>query len=507
MRFESLNQLDSGLERSWDVIVVGAGHNGLTAAAYLARAGLDVLVLERRDRIGGACTIEEPWPGYRVSPCAYVLGLLHEQVVSDLGLERRGLRVTIFDPQIYVPLGDGLAFFEWNDAERTLSSLDSWAPGERAGMAAMHEIEDHIYRAIRGDGDAWDDLWLRIDPPSADEVRSRLVEEAARAVFEDSVVEYLHRYLSDERLIDAIAGQGVIGETASPLDRGTAWIRLHHSLGRVGGTEGSWGLVHGGIGKVSFALADAAKEAGARIVTNAAVAEIRPGIGVVLEDESLLRSKVVMSNADPERTAHLAGEGQEQSTIVGASAKVNFALTAPPGFPHAESHTSMVNVGASVDLLHESATSARRGVLSDRLWAELYTQSVIDDSVVPEGKHVLSCFVQYVPYHLKGGWDGVRRAAVIDRISDEIERHAPGFRQLIEHAEVSVPTDIEEKIGLTGGHIFQGDCLPERMWSNRPDYQTPFEGVYLCGAGTHPGGSVIAVNGRNAAMRVLRDYD
>lgn len=490
----------------WDVVVVGAGHNGLTAAAYLAGSGLRVLVLERRDRVGGACTIEEPWPGYRVSPCAYVVGLLHEQVISDLDLVARGFRTTVFDPQLWVPLEEGNVFVEWADHARTVDELERWSPGSRKGYEAMGASGDHIFHAIRGNGGDWDDLWLRPDPPSPDEVRERLgTPSSISAVFEDSMVDYLGRYFDDTRVIDAMAGQGVIGETVSPRDAGTAWVNLHHSLGRATGTDGSWGLVHGGIGVVSLALAAAALEAGAVVVIDAPVQEIRPGEGVVLDDSTLVAAKSVVSNADPVRTARLVGDDVVSDRIVGASAKVNFALSTPVPFADRSALTAMVNVGASVDLLDRGAKTAASGRLPDRLWAEIYTQTTLDGTVAPEGKHLLSCFVQYVPYHLEGGWDDASRQRVINRVVSEIELHAPGFAGLIEHIEVSVPPDIEEKIGLTGGHIFQGDCTPERMWSNRPDYKTAYDGVYLCGAGTHPGGSVIAVNGRNAAMRVLRD--
>lgn len=505
--YPSLASLDpDDLDRDWDVVVVGAGHNGLTAAAYLAREGLSVLVLERRDRVGGACTIEEPWPGYRVSPCAYVVGLLHEKVIADLGLRNRGFRTTVFEPQLWVPLDDGNVFVEWSDHEKTAEAVERWSPGSSRGLEAMGEMGDLVFRAIRGDGDRWDDLWLRVDPPSPDEVRDRLGSAAAtKAVFEDSMVDYLGRFFEDDRIVDALAGQGVIGETASPRDPGTAWVHLHHSLGRATGEEGSWGLVHGGIGLVSFALAEAARESGAMIVTDAPVSRIRPGSGVTLEDSTEIRARVVLSNADPSRTARLVGVDSEIEEIVGASAKVNMALSAPVPFADTSAHTAMVNVGASVDLLHGSARLAAEGQLSERLWAEVYTQTTLDDTVAPAGKHILSCFVQYVPYQLRSGWDDAAREEVAARVVAEIERHAPGFSDLVEHIEVSVPPDIEEKIGLTGGHIFQGDCTPDRMWSDRPDYKTDFDAVYLCGAGTHPGGSVIAVNGRNAAMRVIRD--
>jgi phytoene dehydrogenase-like protein len=429
-------------------------------------------------------------------------------VIADLGLRRRGFETTVFEPQLWVPLDDGNVFVEWSDDHKTADALERWSPGSSRGLEAMGEVGDLVFRAIRGDGDQWDDLWLREDPPTPDEVRDRLGSEiAVRAVFEDSMVDFVGQFFDDNRVVDALAGQGVIGETTSPRDPGTAWVYLHHSLGRATGDHGSWGLVHGGIGIVSFALAEAALEAGALIVTDAAVSRIMPGVGVMLEDSTEIRARAVVSNADPIRTARLVGEDLEARSIVGASAKVNLALSAPVPFADDSAHTAMVNVGASVDVLHSSARQAGEGELSERLWAEVYTQTTLDHTVAPPGKHLLSCFVQYVPYRLKNGWGDRSRDEVAKRVIAEIQRHAPGFSELVERYEVSVPPDIEDKIGLTGGHIFQGDCTPDRMWSNRPDYKTDLAGVYLCGAGTHPGGSVIAVNGRNAAMRVLRDLN
>ncbi len=498
--------------QTWDVVVVGGGHNGLTAAAYLAKAGKRVVVMERRDRVGGACTIEEPWPGYRVSPCAYVVGLLHERVVEDLNLGRRGYRVTMFDPQLYVPLEDGSVFVEWRDADRTAADLATWAPAEVKGWRAMIDLQGRIKEALRPAGD--DDLWLRTDPPSREEVESRLGGDpvAIATVFEDSIETMLGRFFDDQRLVDAISGQGIIGTAASPKEQGTAWIHMHHSLGRVDEGIGGWGLVHGGMGVTSFALADAALEAGALIATGTPVEAIEPGRGVRLSDGPLVRARAILSNADPATTLTLLADQPEgfrtqvESTPrLGTSAKVNYALSGLPEFQHPFGAMATVNVGASVAGLHASAGAARRGDLPDHVWGELYIQSPYDSSIVPEGKQIMSCFAQYLPYEFsEGDWD-TRRKEVEARITAQIERYAPGFTSLIEAVEVSGPPDIERRIGLKGGHIFHGECLPDYMWDKRIPYRTPIRGLYLCGAGTHPGGSVIAVNGRNAALCVLDD--
>lgn len=498
--------------RRWDAVVVGAGHNGLAAAAYLAGAGRSVLVLERRDRVGGAATVEEPWPGYQVSPCAYVVGLLDEGVVDDLRLRRRGYHVSLFDPQMYVPLGDGGRLMEWRSDERTLDDLRGWAPTAVEGFAALSRFEESIRRRLRGVDDG-DDLWRRIEPPDRDEVAARLGSvDAVQAVFCDSIVDHLRRFVDDDRVVDALCAQGTIGSTASPLDPGTAWLHLHHSLGSVDGEGGSWGYVRGGIGMVSAALAEAAVDAGAVIVTGAPVVRIDPGRGVELDGGHRITSRVVLGNADAARIARLLpedGAGLADLAaglpMVGAAAKVNFALTSPPAFRHPEGAGAIVNVGGGVDRLQRGALAARRGELPEPLWAELYLPTSQDDAVAPAGRHIMSCFVQYVPYTLNGGWDDAARRRVADIVAATIEEHAPGFASLVEHVEVSVPPDIEAKVGLTGGHIFQGECLPDHMWDRRLPYRTEVEGVYLCGADTHPGGGVVGTNGRNAAMAVLAD--
>ena len=498
--------------REWDAVVVGAGHNGLTAAAYLARAGRSVLVLERRDQVGGACTLEEPWPGYAISPCAYLAGLLHPLVVEELALHRYGYELIPLkpeDPYITVPHEDGSAFTEWIDEDRTVEEL---GVGDGRGYQEYVGLIRRIRDALRPDGP--DDLWLA-QPPSREEIEARLGgdEVAIATVFEDSYTTMLERFFS-ARVVDALAGQGVIGTFASPRDPGTAYVSWHHSSGRLTGVPGAWTYVRGGMGRVSFAIAGAARAAGAVVATGVPVGAIRPGEGVELEDGTVIAARAVVCNADARRAvALLDGSAPadfrarvEAVPMESPVLKVNFALSGLPEFPAAAHATrGTVNCTGGADAMDRACRLAQAGDVADELWCELYFQTVADQSVAPEGRHVMSAFCQYVPYRLADGdWD-TRRDEMADRVERSIERFAPGFRELVVEREALAPPDVERKIGLTGGHIFQGECLPEFMWDRRLAYRTGADGVYLCGAGTHPGGSVIAANGRNAALAVLAD--
>lgn len=494
----------------WDVIVVGAGHNGLTAAAYLARAGRSVLVLERRDRIGGASTLEEMWPGYVISPCAYLAGLLHDRVIDELGLRSRGLEIVMGDPTYFVPFTDGHSLTVWNDDAATHASITEFAPDQVDGWVARNALFDRIRNAIRPADER--DLWLDL-APTRGEIERRLQgdEVALATMFTDSQVQNLRRFFTDDRMIAAYCGQGVIGTNASPFDPGTAFVDFHHASGRQEGVPGEWGFVMGGMGAVSVALAHAAEEAGAVIATDVEVVGITPGGGVRLGNGDTLEAGVVVANADPVRTAALVGDAGFSERVTrtpteSATVKVTFALANLPDFGVEHATRAQVEIVRTAEHMHDSYRAARAGTISEEVWCELYFQTPYDPSIAPPGKHVLSAFCQYAPYAWADGrsWDE-HRDHVGEVVVTSIERFAPGFGDLIEHIRVQGPPDIESTIGLTGGHIFQGEILPQFMWENRLAYRTGLDGLYLCGAATHPGGSVIGINGRNAAMTVLED--
>ena len=504
--------------QQWDAIVVGAGHNGLTCAAYLARAGWRVLVLESRDRIGGACTIEEPWPGVRMSPCAYLCGLLHPLVIEELELPRRGFSWSPALNGLFVPFEDGTSVQLYDDDELCEGEIRKLSPHDVQGWRAMGDVIRRLRDAIRPAGDG--DMWLG-DAPTREELESRIGsdDEARHLLFDWSMAEFVERYLSDERLQIAYLGQGVIGTKASPFDPGTASIRFHHSSGRLGGLPGSWGYVKGGMGTVSFLIADAAREAGATIATGLPVAQITPEVGVTLEGGDRIQAPVVISNADPRTTLKLLGSAAhsdwrakvESVPMEGCTLKLNVWLRELPNFrarpgtfePH---HLGQINTPLNKQEWKDGFQAARSGLLPKRLWTELYFQTAHDPSVAPAGTHTMSVFSQYVPYQFADGknWDDHRDEA--KRVAlDSLAHFCSNISDAVIDAEPLGPPDIEQRVGLTGGHIFQGECLPAYMWSNRLSARTPMPGIYLCGAGTHPGGSVIAVNGRNAAMAVIAD--
>jgi phytoene dehydrogenase-like protein len=480
-----------------------------------------VLVLERRERLGGACTLEQPFAdqGYLISPCAYVVGLLDQVVVDELALERYGYRVFIADPNLWVPFADGTSLAQFVDHDRTVAHLRDNRFSERdiEGMFAYEDMFDRLRLALRAGaaGDTW-----RGESPTRAELEKALGHdgELISVLFEESIADTLDRYVTDQRMKDGLYGQGVIGAWAGPRDPGTASIKLMHFQGDLLGQGPLWGYVEGGMGQVSFAIAQAARDAGAQLATGVTVAEILPGEGVRLEGGELIRAATVVSNADPKRTVSLLHAAavpdhyrarvdgwQIRSPVV----KLNAALHRLPGFPAAsgfKAHRAMIDVTRGLDAAQDAFADAERGVPNIG-FSEVYFQTAYDPSVAPSGRHVVSVFAQYAPYTLaEGTWDS-RRGEIAGLILDAMAEFAPDLHDCVADYEVLGPPDIEQRIGLTGGHIFQGETMPDQMWEHRLPARTPVPGLYLCGAASHPAGSVIALNGRNAAMAVLADTD
>jgi len=506
--------------KDWDSVVIGAGHNGLTAAAYLARAGQKVLVLERRDQIGGACTLEEPFgDGYLVSPCAYVVGLLDNLVIDELELRRRGLRFFTADPNLWVPFEDGTAFGQFLDDEKTRTNLDQLGVSEadQKGYWEYEELFDQTrIRLRKGERDTWVG-----DTPTRAQIEEILDDqEMVDLVFEDSIADVLNRYIENEKLKTALYGQGVIGTWGGPYEPGTASIKLMHYQGDLEGQGPVWGYVEGGMGMVSFAIADAALEAGAEIACGVEVAAIKPGEGVVCEDGTLIRARNVVSNADPKRTLGMLeapdGGGAEAGfrdrleawKIRSPVVKFNAALSKLPEWAAAPGQSWPAQ--ATIDAcgpMDEAQDAFERCAAGEPAvaFAEIYIQTGYDPTVAPAGTHLMSVFGQYAPYDISGSdWDAARDG-VADQFIELISRFAPGFGDCITHHEVLGPPDIESRVGLTGGNIFQGEVTPDQMWEGRLSSRTPMPGLYMSGAATHPAGSVIALNGRNAAEAVLAD--
>ncbi len=505
--------------RRWDAVVVGAGHNGLVAAAYLARAGKSVLVCERRERIGGACTLERPFAdkGYAISPCAYLVGLLDPLVIEELELRRRGFDVRVADPELFIPLEDGTAFVQWLDDERTAAGLRDIGvdEGNVQGLRNYNELFHRIMRLLRG-GER--DAWVG-DSPSRAEIEDLLggERELIDLVFEASIADVLDDHFTDQRLKDALSSQGLIAAYGGPRTPGTAAIHLMHHMGEIDGHQGSWAYVRGGMGAISLAISEAAMEAGATIACGVAVGSIEPGQGVVLEDGTAIRAPLVICNADPKVALRLLdrqgmpGEFEarlEAWKVRSPVFKVNAALDGLPKWTAAGGETwpaeGTVNIGHGLDASQAAFEACERGELALG-FGEIYSQTSADPTPAPAGKHLLSAFCQYAPYAPADGDLDVLRDRAGRALIDLAERFAPGFEGLISEYEVLLPADIETRIGLTGGQIFQGECFPDQMWDRRLAPRTPIEGFYLCGAATHPGGSVIGLNGRNAAMALLAD--
>ena len=512
----------------YDAVVIGSGHNGLIAAAYLAKAGKSVLVLERREVTGGATVTEETWPGYRLSTCSYVCNLLLPEVIRDLNLVRHGYDVRLFDPQYFVPFPDGRHLFSFLDGAKTQEQLRKFSEKDAAAYDAYWAMWDRIIARMRplmaGPAPTREELERAFDGPDGEEDLRTLTQRSIAGVLDD--------YFESEEIKAPLSVGGVIGTNAGPRDPGTAYVKFHHIIGNVGGHQGAWGFVRGGMGAIAQAIASSAKEHGAEILTGAEVAEveIRDGRarGVHLNDGRSFEAEVVLSNADPHRTylgmvgeAHLPGDlvvGVKNMRVEGSVVKVLMALgelpdfTALPGKEAGPQHTGAVIINPSIDYLQKAWEDCAEGRPSERPFMEGYIQSATEDGLAPPGKHTMSLFCQYAPYRLaEGTWDE-RREEIGRNIVDTLAEYAPNLPDAVEGMEVLGAPDIEARIGITGGNIFHGEILPDQMFDRRPvpgyaDYRTPVSNLYLCGSGAWPGGAVYGAPGRNCAREVLSDLE
>jgi phytoene dehydrogenase-like protein len=525
--------------RPYDAIVVGGGHNGLTAAAYLARAGLSTLVVERRAIVGGACVTEEIAPGCRASTTSYIASMLRPEVIRDLKLAAHGLRMIPCDPALLVPFADGSVAPWWSDRERTVRELAKLSPADARTFVRVDDELKLLARYLQP---------FFLEPPPdvhkrgfAGVMEARRVGKRFRGIsggeisrmvsfLTGSLGDFLDRNYESEKVKALFLANNVYGKHGGPYSPGTALGLLFHLLsGGEHDLQGFYGHVMGGMGAITQAMASAARKFGAEIRTSAPVARIlvRDGraSGVALEDGAEISAKVVVSNADPKRTFLGLVDQKELPEdfcraiagikMDGPCAKVNFVLSEEPrvnGMPREfeKSQRALFTLVPSLEFAERCYDIAKLGEIPEELWVDCVVASNVDPSLAPEGRHVMTCFIQYVPYRLKKGtWDE-NRELLGDRVVRKIGEYAPNVPGAVVARQVLTPLDLERTYGLTEGNIFHGDLNLEQLFFMRPvagfaQYRTPIEGLYLCGAGAHPGGGVTGAPGHNAARQVLKD--
>ena len=520
----------------YDAIVIGGGHNGLVHAAYLARAGRKVLVLERRHVLGGAAVTEEVFPGFKFSVCSYVVSLLRPEIIRELDLPRHGLEILPLDGT-FTPMPSGDYLWRMNDHARTRREI---ARHSRTDAEAYDEYALAMVEMAR-----FVKPILEMTPPDPWSLHPR---ELARMLFLGrrfrglsagdrynqvqlmtmSAVDFLDQWFETDVLKATMSASGIIGTFLGVRSPGTAYVLLHHYMCEIDGAFRSWGLARGGTGAISNAIAAAAREAGVEIRTEAPIAKIlvREGRtrGVVLANGDEIDADIVSSSVDPRITfmrmlgeEHLPPEfveGVSRYKFRGSSGKVNMALDGLPNFTclPGEGHhlRGAISISPGIDYMERAYDDAKYGRFSRHPYIDIVIPTLTDPSIAPPGKHVMSCFVQYAPYHLaESNWDA-EREAFGDTVVNTIAEYAPNFKDLILHRQVVTPLDLERDWGLSEGNIFQGELSLEQLFFLRPvpgwaNYRTPVKGLYMCGSATHPGGGIMGAPGRNAAHAVLQD--
>lgn len=514
------------MKPSYDVVVIGGGHNGLVAAAYLARAGLKVAVLEKRWMVGGAAITEEIWKGFKVSRLSYAYSLFDPQITKDLLLEKFGLKVVSSDPDLFVPFPDGKYIFIWEDANKTAEGFRKFSEKD------ARRYHDYL-KFWKDIGQLLGPLMLSPPPPLSDFTGffdSSEALEGLKVLMFSSVSELLDEYFESDYVKAAICPRGLIGTMVGPKTPGSAYVLGHHVIGGSTGETGVWGYLKGGMGALSDALARSAESFGAEIMKNAAVNQIITGdggaTGVELADGRKIEAKYVLSNADPKQTfLNLVGRDHFDTNFVksvekikdeGCVIKVNAALEelpdykALPGKGPGPQHKGITSIGPSVEYCEKAFDDAKYGRPSEHPFLRTVYHSANDPDLAPAGKHTMSIFTQYFPYDLREGtWDQIKEE-VGDNIVDTLAEYAPNVKHSVIHREVLTPLDLEREFSLPSGNIFHMEMTPDQMFFFRPvagwaEYRTPIKGLYLCGSGTHPGGGVTGANGYNAAQVVVQD--
>ncbi len=528
------------LGERYDAIVVGGGHNGLAAAAYLGRAGLKTLVLEKRPVLGGAAVSQHPWPGYTVSSLSYVLSLMPPEVMRELELRRHGLVLYPLAADYYVPFPDGSHLLLTKDLKQAREAISRFSTKDAEAWPAFSAYLAGIARLLRP--------LLTMTPPAVGAKSAGDLLDLARfawklrgldvrgsadfvKVMTLSIADLLDEWFESPQVKAARCNSGAIGTYGGPYMPGTAYVLLHHYIGEIEGQMAEWAFVRGGTGAVSEAIADDAREHGAEIRTRAPVARIlvkeQRAHGVVLADGTEIDARLVVSNAHPQVTfCQLVEPGQLPPEFLTAisryksrsgTVKVNLALSELPrftGLTEGEEPLvtrSFIQLCDSMEYLERAFDDAKYGQASAHPYSDGVLPSVVDDSLAPAGKHVMSCFTQYVPADWSKAPHSEELEKYADRVIEGYARFAPNLPSIIEHREVIGPYEMEQEYGLVGGNIMHGDLTLDQLFSWRPiagyaDYRSPIKNLYLCGSGTHPGGGISGINGRNASREILKDW-
>jgi phytoene dehydrogenase-like protein len=532
------------MTNNYDAIIIGGGHNGLVCAAYLARAGKKVLVLERRHILGGAAVTEEIYPGFKFSEFSYVVSLLRPEIIRDLDLPRHGLAILPL-PSTFSPLpnNDYIAF--WDDHEETRREIYRHSPRDADAYDEYGKLMYHMAKAVRP--------ILAMIPPdptslSPNDLRGMLKfgtyfqnlgDETFHNLFQLMTMssgDYLDAWFETDGLKGTKSASGIIGTFMGPRSPGTAYVLLHHYMGEIDGSFRAWGFAKGGTGGISDAIGSAARAFGAEIRCNAAVANVivknGKAFGVALDNGEEIYGKVIASSLDPKRTfLKLVDEKELPTEFVedirrfrtrGSSGKINLALDALPDFtamrgpdPHPSAFLrtclrGAISISPSVEYIERAYDDAKYGNFSQNPYMDMIIPSLIDPGMAPPGKHVASIFVQYAPYNLNGGWNDQQRDAFGDAVINTLAEYAPNIKDIILHRQVLTPWDIEQITGLTEGNIFAGELALHQLFFLRPspkwaNYRTPIHALYQCGSGTHPGGGIMGAGGRLAAMEILKE--